>query len=72
MTKDAGEAMAELEAAGRRFDFVSLTLTLTLTLTLAVALTLTLTLTLTLSTLTALGEPRRRQGQPRRLRQQVS
>lgn len=24
MTKDAGEAMAELEAAGRRFDFVSL------------------------------------------------
>ena len=69
MTKDAGEAMAELEAAGRRFDFVSLTRTLTLTLTLA--LTLTLTLTLTESTLTALGEPRRGQGQPRRLRQQV-
>ena len=44
MTKDAGEAMAELEAAGRRFDFVRLTRTLTLTLTLAVALTLTLTL----------------------------
>ena len=37
MTKDAGEAMAELEAAGRRFDFVRLTRTLTLTLALAVA-----------------------------------